>query len=93
MGKSQKRKGYNASAVPKAAKELVKKRQDYHCACCGEQHLSCVLETHHIQRRSKGGTNDLNNLIAVCANCHAMIHHYDQCDTIPREYDVSQINF
>jgi len=28
------------------------------------------LEVHHIQPRTQGGTNKLNNLIVLCNNCH-----------------------
>jgi hypothetical protein len=31
---------------------------------------------HHRLRRSQGGTNDLDNLLYVCSNCHELIHHY-----------------
>ena len=36
------------------------------------------LEKHHIMFHSCGGSNDPDNLIAVCANCHTLIHK-DTC--------------
>ena len=32
-------------------------------------------DLHHIIEVSNGGTNDINNLISVCPNCHRMIHN------------------
>ena len=31
---------------------------------------------HHVQFRSRGGSNDPSNLIALCLNCHSFAHHY-----------------
>ena len=33
-----------------------------------------VLDSHHIIQRSMGGSDDPENRITVCANCHRMIH-------------------
>jgi 5-methylcytosine-specific restriction endonuclease McrA len=35
---------------------------------------SPAVHPHHRLRRSQGGTNDLENLLAVCSDCHALIH-------------------
>ena len=32
-------------------------------------------DLHHIVEVSNGGTNELNNLLCVCPNCHRMIHN------------------
>jgi len=32
-------------------------------------------DIHHIKEVVNGGTNELNNLISVCPNCHRMIHN------------------
>lgn len=41
------------------------------CAECGATER---LEVHHIKYRSQGGTDELNNLITLCAHCHAEKH-------------------
>lgn len=41
------------------------------CDICGE--LS-YLDKHHIQSKSKCGTNEKYNLIRICPNCHRLIH-------------------
>ena len=40
------------------------------CECCGAK----AEEVHHIISISKGGYNDYDNLVNVCASCHAKIH-------------------
>jgi 5-methylcytosine-specific restriction endonuclease McrA len=42
------------------------------CSLCGWNESSC--DTHHIIERKHGGTNAMDNLIAVCPNCHRIIH-------------------
>lgn len=32
-------------------------------------------DIHHIKAVSEGGTNEIENLISVCPNCHRMIHN------------------
>lgn len=41
------------------------------CVMCGANNN---LHHHHVIPRSQGGSNDQNNLITVCAKCHAIIH-------------------
>jgi len=47
-------------------------RDNYTCQCCGKK--NCRLEVHHIKFRSNGGTDDENNLITLCEDCHKKIH-------------------
>ena len=68
----------NTKNVPKKIKMMVKSRQQYKCACCGVTYPAYVLDVHHIKRRSDGGSNQPSNLVAVCANCHRIIHHFDK---------------
>ena len=35
------------------------------------------LEVHHIIPKSRGGTNDKNNLIKICSKCHGLVHNVD----------------
>lgn len=34
-----------------------------------------VIHVHHIIEKSKGGTDDIDNLELLCPNCHALHHH------------------
>ncbi|MBN9521211.1 HNH endonuclease [bacterium] len=50
----------------------VKRRANYTCQDCGVR--PPYLHAHHIRSLSKGGTNDLSNLKAVCEDCHSKYH-------------------
>lgn len=52
-------------------KPKIIKRDGYRCVKCKSQ---INLHVHHVVYRSNGGTNDFENLITVCAECHAEIH-------------------
>ena len=49
----------------------VLKRDDWRCQICG-----CVqnLQVHHQQLRSHSGRDLEQNLITLCAECHAQVH-------------------
>ena len=47
-------------------------RDNYTCQCCGKK--NCRLEVHHIKFKSNGGTNDEENLITLCEDCHKGVH-------------------
>ena len=55
-------------------KEAVRmaKKMKLSCALCGWNELPC--EVHHIIAQADGGTDDLDNLIYVCPNCHRILH-------------------
>lgn len=47
-------------------------RDKYTCQVCKAKNTR--LEVHHIKYRSQGGTDDLNNLIILCEECHKKVH-------------------
>ena len=47
-------------------------RDNYTCQVCKAKNTR--LEVHHIKYRSQGGTDDLDNLITLCADCHKKVH-------------------
>ena len=63
-------KGFNYGFSSR--KEAVLNRDSYKCQHCGKK--NCRLEVHHIVYRSKGGTDDENNLITLCKECHDSVH-------------------
>lgn len=54
-------------------REAVLHRDNYTCQCCGKKNTRS--EVHHIIFRSQGGTDDENNLITLCEDCHAGVHN------------------
>ena len=63
-------KGFNYGYSSR--REAILHRDGYTCQCCGKK--NCRLEVHHIIFRSNGGTDDENNLITLCENCHKGVH-------------------
>jgi HNH endonuclease/NUMOD3 motif len=53
------------------------------CHECGVDRPRLV--THHIVPRHKGGTNDPDNLVQICDNCHADHHYGPNADSISWE--------
>ena len=62
-------------------KEFAKAAADGVCQGCLEpapfvdQDREPFLEVHHLTRRSDGGADDPENVIAICPNCHRRVHY------------------
>ena len=63
-------KGFNYGYSSR--REAVLHRDNYTCQCCGKK--NCRLEVHHIKFKSNGGTDDEENLITLCEECHNGVH-------------------
>lgn len=44
------------------------------CNICQEEETS-VLDEHHIQSKSLGGSNHPSNKTYICTKCHRFVHH------------------
>ena len=73
-------------------KEMVKQIADGKCQMCGEEapfydtSQKPYLEEHHVQRLADGGKDAMDNVVAICPNCHRKIHVLnDEVDTIVLE--------
>lgn len=55
--------------VSESLKKYVASNQKWKCKLCGNL-LEATYEVDHIKPLYKGGTNDFNNLQALCRNCH-----------------------
>ena len=64
-------KGFNYGHSSR--REAVLHRDNYTCQCCGKK--NCQLQTHHIIFRSHGGSDDENNMITLCKECHKGVHN------------------
>lgn len=63
--------------------ELAKRKANGVCQLCGKSapftdpQGKPYLESHHIVWLSKGGTDSIANVVALCPNCHRRIHVLD----------------
>ena len=53
-------------------REAILYRDNYTCQCCGKK--NCRLEVHHVKFKSDGGTDDEENLLTLCEDCHKGVH-------------------
>ena len=56
-------------SVSETKKKYVASSQDWKCFSC-RMKLPASFEVDHKIRLDRGGTNEVNNLIAYCRNCH-----------------------
>ncbi len=64
-----------------ARKEAVKQRDHYTCQDCGvSAGEGKVLDVHHTNPLSEGGSNRLRNLELLCVDCHNARHDHDITD-------------
>lgn len=56
-------------SVSETKKKYVASQQDWKCAHC-ETQLNAWFEVDHKIRLEHGGGNDVNNLVALCRECH-----------------------
>ena len=57
-------------SLPKSVRFEVFKRDKFKCQYCGEEAPNVILEVDHIVPVSKGGTNDIFNLVTSCRDCN-----------------------
>ena len=55
-------------------KAFVLDRDKHECQSCKGKSKDFRLEVHHIQFRSENGSDDAENLIALCKTCHDKVH-------------------
>ena len=63
-------KGFNYGYSSR--REAILHRDNYTCQCCGKK--NCRLEVHHVKFKSNGGTDDEENLLTLCEDCHKGVH-------------------
>ena len=63
-------KGFNYGYSSR--RSAILHRDNYTCQCCGKK--NCRLDVHHIKFKSNGGTDDEENLITLCEDCHKGVH-------------------
>ena len=61
-----------------------------HCVLCGKN-CGTNIEIHHIVPIKEGGTNDFDNLIPLCFDCHANVAHYNSAHPKGRKYEINEL--
>lgn len=59
-------------SIPSVIKKKITQESHSTCPFCGEDDVS-TAQFHHIKSVAEGGTNSLENLIYICANCHSKV--------------------
>lgn len=57
-------------ALSKKIRFEVFKRDGFKCSYYGKSPPAVVLEVDHIDPKSKGGSDDINNLLSACFDCN-----------------------
>lgn len=70
----------NFDPIPGTLRYEVLKRAHGRCEACGISNQERALQVDHIIPRTKGGTNDLSNLQALCSICNAQKLDRDTTD-------------
>ena len=61
-----------------------------YCQLCNEEapfldkQGNPFFEVHHIDYLSKGGTDTIDNVVALCPNCHRKMHHLELKDDVEK---------
>jgi len=58
-------------AILKAVRDQLLVEARHRCTICAEK----CFEVHHIIEQAEGGTDDVDNLIVLCPNCHQHRYH------------------
>ncbi len=83
-GIAEKRRRYLMSEAVRRDRDLVERLRDIYvgeCQICGwaprQSYGTELCEAHHIRWLSRGGDDDLGNLVLICPNHHRAIHRCD----------------
>jgi len=63
---------------------------DRHCCLCKKQGGTNV-ELHHIKPESEGGTDDVDNAILLCFDCHSEVMRYNNQHPKGNKYKASEL--
>ncbi len=73
--------------INNSKRKKVYRRDGYRCALCDS---TKYLQLHHVVPRGKGGPDTEQNLITLCADCHALAHGTDLRGYGATKEDVEQ---
>jgi 5-methylcytosine-specific restriction protein A len=79
-------------------KEMVKRIAEGKCQLCGKEapfidkNDEPYLEEHHVVRLADGGADSMENIVAVCPNCHRKMHVLDRVQDKEALLEVARQN-
>jgi len=68
---AKRKEAIKRKVIPKKVRFEVFKRDSFTCQYCGRKAPNVLLVIDHIEPVSKGGTDDILNLISACKDCNA----------------------
>ena len=74
-------RGTTKRSVSETKKKFVAANQNWLCGDCKRQ-LPAWFEVDHVIALHNGGSNELNNLVALCRNCHGKKTAMDRLDKL-----------
>ena len=66
----------HAMTVPAEIRDQVLTSSARHCCVC-HRSVGLYIEVHHIIQKADSGSDSLDNLIALCFECHGAAGHYN----------------
>ncbi len=76
--RAKERTSMRSRYIPEYVKAEIRKRQNNRCAMCGGLFSEDVFEYDHKIPVALGGTSSIDNVQALCANCHRLKTKYDR---------------
>ena len=77
---------------------MVKRIAEGKCQYCGndapfiDNNGQPYLEEHHVKRLADGGSDTIDNVVAICPNCHRKIHVLNNAEEIIELTDIAKKN-
>ncbi len=69
-------RGYHYPPNWDEIRKRVYKLDNYSCVYCGGKNR--VLQAHHIKKLSEDGSNNFDNLVTLCLDCHNNYHQKER---------------
>ena len=63
---------------------------DRHCCLC-KKACDIHIALHHLNPESEGGSNDIDNAMPLCFDCHAKVEHYNNQHPRGTKYNIKEL--
>jgi hypothetical protein len=63
---------------------------DRHCCLC-KKSCGVNIEVHHLVPKSNGGSDDIDNAIPLCFDCHSWVQHYNSDHPKGTKYKLEEL--